>query len=188
MAAGAACLLWGWVEEGMTALSHEQLLGRLLVVAAKFAEGMTNREIGATLFIAPTTVRTHLSAIYRKLDVRSKVALATLLADHGAQDAGEVRANGFPTDESGPPVVAVIPFDNLSGDEYWTHLPTVCRRTSSSPWPLSRPCGDRPPDHALLQGPTRRRAIHWTRVERRLRASGNVAGGWARGSNRCPAC
>ena len=98
------------------------LSDRERVVAAKFAEGMTYREIGETLFIAPTTVRTHLSAIYRKLDIRSKVALATLLADHGEQDAGEARANGFPTDDSGPPVVAVIPFDNLSGDEYWTRL------------------------------------------------------------------
>jgi len=51
------------------------------MIAAKFAEGMTYREIGEMLFIAPATVRTHLSAIYRKLNVRSKVALAALLAD-----------------------------------------------------------------------------------------------------------
>ena len=38
-------------------------------IAAKFAEGLTYQEIGAALFIAPTTVRTHLAAIYRKLDV-----------------------------------------------------------------------------------------------------------------------
>jgi DNA-binding CsgD family transcriptional regulator len=42
------------------------LSDRERVVAAKFAEGMTYRQIGETLFIAPTTVRTHLSAIYRK--------------------------------------------------------------------------------------------------------------------------
>ncbi|OWK19411.1 hypothetical protein AJ88_46015 [Mesorhizobium amorphae CCBAU 01583] len=35
------------------------LSDRELAVAAKFAEGMTYREIGETLFIAPTTVRTH---------------------------------------------------------------------------------------------------------------------------------
>ena len=108
------------------------LSDRERVVAAKFAEGMTYREIGETLFIAPTTVRTHLSAIYRKLDVRSKVALATLLADHREQDTGQARSDGLSTDDSGPPVVAVIPFDNLSADESWTRLPTVCRRTSSS--------------------------------------------------------
>ncbi|RUW78727.1 response regulator transcription factor [Mesorhizobium sp. M4B.F.Ca.ET.049.02.1.2] len=43
------------------------------MIATKFAEGMTYREIGEMFFIAPATVRTHLSAIYRKLDVRSKV-------------------------------------------------------------------------------------------------------------------
>jgi len=98
------------------------LSDREQVVAARFAEGMTYREIGEALFIAPTTVRTHLSAIYRKLGVRSKVALAALLADYGGQGTGPARADGFPTDESGPPVIAVIPFDNLSGDEYWTRL------------------------------------------------------------------
>ncbi|CAN7482188.1 LuxR C-terminal-related transcriptional regulator [Mesorhizobium sp. LjNodule214] len=98
------------------------LSDRERMVAAKFAEGMTYREIGETLFIAPATVRTHLSAIYRKLDVRSKVALATLLADHRQQDLGQARSEGLSTDESGPPVVAVLPFDNLSGEERWTRI------------------------------------------------------------------
>lgn len=45
-------------------------------VAAKFVAGMTYREIGEALFIAPTTVRTHLSVIYQKLGVHNKMALA----------------------------------------------------------------------------------------------------------------
>ena len=98
------------------------LSDREQVVAAKFAEGMTYREIGELLFIAPTTVRTHLSVIYRKLDVRSKVALATLLADHRGQVFGQARSDDLSRDDSGPPVVAVMPFDNLSADEYWTRL------------------------------------------------------------------
>jgi TolB-like protein/DNA-binding CsgD family transcriptional regulator len=98
------------------------LSDRERVVAAKFAEGMTYREIGETLFIAPTTVRTHLSAIYRKLDVRSKVALATLLADHREQESGQARPDGLPADNSGPAVVAVLPFDNLTADERWNRL------------------------------------------------------------------
>ena len=77
------------------------LSDRELVVAAKFAEGMTYREIGETLFIAPTTVRTHLSAIYRKLDVRSKVALAALLADHRQQDLSQALPGNLSTNESG---------------------------------------------------------------------------------------
>jgi TolB-like protein len=98
------------------------LSDRERAVAARFAEGMTYREIGETLFIAPTTVRTHLSAIYRKLDVRSKVALATLLADHHEQVPDQARSDGLSTDDSGPPVVAVLPFDNLSGDRRWNRL------------------------------------------------------------------
>ena len=98
------------------------LSDRERVVAAKFAEGMTYREIGETLFIAPTTVRTHLSAIYRKLGVHSKVALTTLLAQHREPDAARALADGLPADGSGPPIIAVIPFDDLSGDEYWTRL------------------------------------------------------------------
>jgi DNA-binding NarL/FixJ family response regulator len=38
------------------------------------AEGKTNAAIAATLSIAPTTVRTHLEHIYRKLDVHSRTA------------------------------------------------------------------------------------------------------------------
>ena len=30
--------------------------------------------------------------------------------------------NGLAAHDSGPPIIAVIPFDNLSGDEYWTRL------------------------------------------------------------------
>ena len=145
------------------------LSGRERVVAAKFAEGMTYREIGETLFIAPTTVRTHLSAIYRKLGVRSKVALAALLADYGGQaptmrehdglSADELRA----TDHRGDPV---------RQSERGRILDTTCRRLVGRHHrrsrALSRSSGDRTPDHAFLQGPARRRPIHRARVERRL--------------------
>ncbi|RJT28305.1 adenylate cyclase [Mesorhizobium waimense] len=87
------------------------------VVAAKFAEGMSYREIGRTLFISPATVRTHLSTIYRKLGVSSKTALAALIADHrnkSEQSLAHAR--------SGPSVMAVLPFDNLGSDERWNRL------------------------------------------------------------------
>jgi Response regulator containing a CheY-like receiver domain and an HTH DNA-binding domain len=58
------------------------LSDRERLVATKFAAGMTYREIGETLFIAPTTVRTHLSTIYRKLGVRSKFTLLKVLAEN----------------------------------------------------------------------------------------------------------
>jgi DNA-binding CsgD family transcriptional regulator len=44
-------------------------------VAELAAEGLTNSQIGERMFISPETVKTHLSHIYRKLGVRSRVAL-----------------------------------------------------------------------------------------------------------------
>ena len=82
-------------------------------IAAKFASGMTHREIGTALFIAPATVRTHLAAIYRKLGVGSKLALARLFA------AGEQMA---PSTDGSLPVLAILPFENLGGDSRWDRL------------------------------------------------------------------
>lgn len=92
------------------------------LVATKFAQGMTYREIGETLFISPATVRTHLSAIYQKLGVHNKLALANLLAVGRMEDTAESIPNGLTHRNSGPPIVAVLPFDNLGSDERLAHL------------------------------------------------------------------
>jgi DNA-binding NarL/FixJ family response regulator len=44
-------------------------------------EGLTNREIGARLFIAPSTVKSRLDKIYEKLGVRTRAAEAAGQAD-----------------------------------------------------------------------------------------------------------
>ena len=49
---------------------------------------MTYREIGKALFIAPTTVRTHLATIYEKLGVRNKIGLAAHFAGTVRRAAG----------------------------------------------------------------------------------------------------
>jgi ATP/maltotriose-dependent transcriptional regulator MalT len=49
-------------------------------VAALVAEGRTNREVAAALFVSDRTVEGHLSRIYRKLGVRSRTELARVLA------------------------------------------------------------------------------------------------------------
>jgi DNA-binding CsgD family transcriptional regulator len=50
-------------------------------VARLVAEGKTNHEVAATLFVTPKTVEFHLTRIYRKLGVRSRVELVRWMAD-----------------------------------------------------------------------------------------------------------
>ncbi len=55
-------------EEGLTAAERR--------VADLVAEGRTNQEVAAALFLAERTVASHLTHIYAKLDVRSRTELA----------------------------------------------------------------------------------------------------------------
>lgn len=61
---------------------------RELQIAQSYAGGETYQTIADTLCIAPSTVRTHLATIYRKLEVSSKLELAT----HLSGDAPEPRS------------------------------------------------------------------------------------------------
>jgi DNA-binding CsgD family transcriptional regulator len=55
-------------EEGLTAAERR--------VATLVAEGRTNREVAAALFLGQRTVETHLSHVYAKLGIRSRAELA----------------------------------------------------------------------------------------------------------------
>jgi DNA-binding CsgD family transcriptional regulator len=55
-----------------------------LQVSLKVAEGATNREVGAALFLSHKTVETHLGRAYRKLGVRSRAELARVFASQDA--------------------------------------------------------------------------------------------------------
>ena len=57
-----------------------ELSPRELEIAQSYASGATYQRIAETLCIAPSTVRTHLATIYRKLEVSSKQELATRLS------------------------------------------------------------------------------------------------------------
>ncbi len=71
-------------EEGMTAAERR--------VAALVAEGRTNREVAAALFVGERTVETHLSHVYAKLGVRSRTELARV---YRPGEAGEQSSGGL---------------------------------------------------------------------------------------------
>ena len=53
------------------------------------ARGATNAEIGATLYVAEATVKTHVGSIFGKLDVRDRSAAIVFAYDHGVVTPGE---------------------------------------------------------------------------------------------------
>lgn len=48
-------------------------------VAHLVAQGLSNKEIGEELHVSETTIKSHLSSIYAKLDVKDRLALALLV-------------------------------------------------------------------------------------------------------------
>ena len=58
----------------------ERLTPQEFQIALLVAEGLTNRDVGARLFLSPKTVEFHLSRVFRKLDVRSRGELIRLFA------------------------------------------------------------------------------------------------------------
>ena len=90
-------------EEGV-ALGWPSLTPTERSVAAVVAEGTTNREAAARLFLSPHTVDYHLRQIFRKLGIGSRVELARLMATPAggsglaalAEEHGRQRAAGEP--------------------------------------------------------------------------------------------
>lgn len=113
-----------------------RLSEREVTVAARYAEGETYKQIAANLYIAPSTVRNHLAAIYRKLGIRNKAELirelSVRVSDIGILPPLEVPARTSPIlanlNPAGPPrrggaSIAVMPFSNLGPAErdYFAH-------------------------------------------------------------------
>jgi DNA-binding CsgD family transcriptional regulator len=81
------------------------------MVAELVVDGLTNRDVGARLFLSPHTVDFHLRQIYRRLGVRSRVALARL--------AGPLRPTALP----GPaPSIAAAQRDQTVEGPGWAEL------------------------------------------------------------------
>ena len=56
--------------------TRDELTPQELQVSALVAEGLTNREIAARLFLSPKTIETHIRHAFQKLGVRSRTELA----------------------------------------------------------------------------------------------------------------
>jgi DNA-binding CsgD family transcriptional regulator len=61
----------------------DDLTPQELQVALQVAEGRTNKEPAAPLFLSPKTIEFHLASVYRKLDVRSRRELIRRFAAGG---------------------------------------------------------------------------------------------------------
>jgi DNA-binding CsgD family transcriptional regulator len=57
---------------GLSAREHE--------IAALVADGLTNREIGARIFLSEKTVETHMTHVFQKLGLRSRAQVAAAIA------------------------------------------------------------------------------------------------------------
>jgi DNA-binding CsgD family transcriptional regulator len=69
------------------ASSGDELTPQELQVARQVAEGKTNKDVGAALFLSPKTVEFHLARVYRKLDISSRAELIRRYAESGAESA-----------------------------------------------------------------------------------------------------
>ncbi|MEV8324771.1 response regulator transcription factor [Kitasatospora sp. NPDC056731] len=61
----------------------EELTAREREIAEQVADGATNAEIGAGLFISPGTVKNHLANVQRKLGARNRVGIAAWVWEQG---------------------------------------------------------------------------------------------------------
>ncbi len=115
---------------------HGDLSARERQIADDYAQGENYQQIADRLCLAPSTVRTHLATIYRKLGVSSKLELRDVLS-------AEIFAQANIASEIPPrpdkPSIAVLAFENMSGDpdqEYFSDgiSADIITALSRSPW------------------------------------------------------
>jgi len=67
----------------------EKLTPQELQIALQVAEGRTNRDVAAALFLSPKTVEFHLTRVYRKLSIHSRAELVRLFSSERASATPE---------------------------------------------------------------------------------------------------
>ncbi len=68
--------------------AYTQLSEREQEVFAAVARGLSNQEIAETVFLSESTVKTHVGAILRKLDLRDRVQIVVFAHEHGLMQGG----------------------------------------------------------------------------------------------------
>ncbi|HKH16974.1 MAG TPA: AAA family ATPase [Solirubrobacteraceae bacterium] len=86
--AGAELRASGETLRRREAHEAEELTPQELQIALHVAEGKSNKEVGAALFLSHKTIEFHLSRVYRKLDIHSRAELIRLYASEPAATAG----------------------------------------------------------------------------------------------------
>ena len=80
---GETCFPASLVEKLAAGLSSEPLTGRELNVLELLARGKSNKEIGVTLYISETTVKSHLRSVFKKLNVLSRTEAISVASRRG---------------------------------------------------------------------------------------------------------
>jgi DNA-binding NarL/FixJ family response regulator len=81
--AGEMSIARSLVTKLAAGISSDALTGRELEVLSLLAQGKSNKEIGANLFISETTVKSHLRSIFAKLNVLSRTEAITVASRRG---------------------------------------------------------------------------------------------------------
>src|ERR1700726_600704 len=80
---GETCIPASLIEKVAIGLSSESLTGRELNVLVLLAQGKSNKEIGVSLYVSETTVKSHLRSIFRKLNVLSRTEAISVASRRG---------------------------------------------------------------------------------------------------------
>ncbi|WP_394778632.1 response regulator, partial [Undibacterium sp.] len=83
---GETCISPSLIAKLASGMSNEDLTHRELEVLKLLASGRSNKEIGTTLFVGESTVKSHLRSIFTKLNVASRTEAVSLANRRGLVD------------------------------------------------------------------------------------------------------
>jgi DNA-binding CsgD family transcriptional regulator len=76
--------------------TQDQLTAQELQIAHFVAQGLSNRDVGAQLFLSPRTIAAHLRSVFRKLGISSRTELARVYLEAIDPTAGDSMGAGGP--------------------------------------------------------------------------------------------